>query len=223
MNSIVMSSASTVEPATREPRQRLDRESSKAFAVFVAFRDLGPERTLQKVADQLQKSEPLMARWSVKFNWHNRAADLDDFCNQEMQRELLSRKIRSHKRALDIADRLDEKVAEAIELLEIQRPVRLPKGVEPTLDENGKPLPPEQELAITPLELVNMFRASQEVQHRILSKDDNEEICEFHYHFKSYDHAFDSQQPAAVLAARRKAREVGGGNNNGSGSNGNNF
>jgi hypothetical protein len=93
-----------------------------------------------------------------------------DFNNQEMQRELLSRKIRSRKRALDIADRLDQKVAEAIELLEIQRPVRLAKGVQPPVDESGKPLPLGQELAITPLELVNMFRASQEVQHRILGQ-----------------------------------------------------
>jgi hypothetical protein len=164
-----------------------------------------------------------MARWSTKFNWHNRAADWDDYCNQEMQRELLSRKIRSRKRALDIADQIDQKVAEAVALLEIQRPVRLAKGEQPTLDENGKPLPPEQELAITPLELVSMFQASQEVQHRILGKDDNEQICEFHYHFNAYDPRFDHEQPAAVLAARRKAREEAGGNggNDGSGNNGN--
>jgi hypothetical protein len=140
-----------------------------------------------------------------------------------MQRELLSRKIRSRKRALDIADAIDQKVAEAIKLLEIQRPVRVAKGMQTPVDATGKPLPLDQELAVTPLELVSMFRASQEVQHRILGKDEDEGVYEFHYHFNAYDPKYDHEQPAAVLAARRKAREEAGGNggNNGSGNNGN--
>src|SRR5690242_17681730 len=207
MNGIVMSPVSALKSQTQHPWQRMAHESAKAFGAFCEFRELGPERTLQRVGEKLQKSYQLMQRWGKKYNWHNRAADYDDYCNQEMQRELLSRKIRSRKRALHIADQIDQKVAEAVALLKIQKPVKLPKGVQPPVDNEGKPLPLEQELAIMPLELVNLFRASQEVQHRILGKDDNAEVCEFHYHFNAYDPKYDHEQPEAVLAARKKARE----------------
>ena len=114
VNSIVMSSASTVESATRQPWQRLEQESSKALAAFVVFRDLGPARTYEKVSRMLQKSEPLIARWGKRHNWHHRAADWDEFNDQEMQRELRSRRVRARKRALDIADELDQKLADAL-------------------------------------------------------------------------------------------------------------
>jgi hypothetical protein len=90
------------------------------------------------------------------------------------------------------------------------------------VDESGKPIPLGHELAVTPLELVSMFRASQEVQHRILGKDEDEGVYEFHYHFNAYDPKYDHEQPAAVLAARRKARELTDGNGGSDGSGGTN-
>jgi len=191
----VMSSASTVESATRQPWQRLQQESSKALAAFVVFRDLGPARTYEKVSRMLQKSEPLIARWGKRHNWHHRAADWDEFNDQEMQRELRSRRVRARKRALDIADELDQKLADAVHMLKVGKVVKV----------DGKP--DESELTISPTELARLFEVSQNIQHRILGKDEDEEIYEFHLHFNAPDPDYEHEQPEAVLAARKKARE----------------
>ncbi len=50
------------------------RESSKAFAAFRAYLEMGPERSLAAVAAKLGKSKVMMERWSRKFDWHARVA-----------------------------------------------------------------------------------------------------------------------------------------------------
>lgn len=47
-------------------------ETKKAFAAFCIYRDLGDERSTQKVATQLSKSLPLIKRWSSAYEWVNR-------------------------------------------------------------------------------------------------------------------------------------------------------
>ena len=44
-------------------------ESAKAFAAFAVYLGLGAERSLASVGKLLGKSEPLMKRWSAKFDW----------------------------------------------------------------------------------------------------------------------------------------------------------
>ena len=48
--------------------ERLENESSRAFEAFSAYRDLGPQRSLAKVAETLGKSKALMERWSAKHD-----------------------------------------------------------------------------------------------------------------------------------------------------------
>jgi len=45
------------------------RESSKAFAAFKTYLEIGPDRSLVGVADKLGKSRTLLERWSKKFDW----------------------------------------------------------------------------------------------------------------------------------------------------------
>ena len=47
-------------------------ESAKAFAAFTVYLGMGAERSLAAVGKQLGKSEPLMKRWSRKFDWSAR-------------------------------------------------------------------------------------------------------------------------------------------------------
>lgn len=48
--------------------ERQPRESSKAYAAFCVYRDLGPERSLEKVRQNLDKprSRKWLGDWSVK-------------------------------------------------------------------------------------------------------------------------------------------------------------
>lgn len=77
-------------PATtgdRQPWEKLPRESFKAFQAYAVFRDLGPTRTLPKVAEALSKSLPLIKGWSAKHDWVNRAEAYDMYVDQRYREE----------------------------------------------------------------------------------------------------------------------------------------
>lgn len=71
---------------TPEPWERRESESTKAYEAFCAYRDMGPDRSLAKVAEKLSKSEQLMKRWSYTYGWVDRAAKWDDE-NDRIERE----------------------------------------------------------------------------------------------------------------------------------------
>lgn len=60
-----------------EPWERQIGETSKAYQAFCVYRDMGPDRSLRKVARTLHKSLTIIRDWSVKYNWVERAAEWD--------------------------------------------------------------------------------------------------------------------------------------------------
>lgn len=59
----------------RAPWDRRDGESTKAYASFRQFRDLGPNRSLSRMpADERRSS----TRWSALWDWQARATAWDD-------------------------------------------------------------------------------------------------------------------------------------------------
>jgi hypothetical protein len=58
--------------------QRLPQEGPKAFAAFLTYRDLGPERSHRKAAAVLKKSVRLMNYWSSRYSWWDRTRQYDD-------------------------------------------------------------------------------------------------------------------------------------------------
>jgi len=54
------------------PPTPLPRESAKAFHAFQIYRDLGPKRSLAKVAKKLGISRQLIERWSKQHSWQKR-------------------------------------------------------------------------------------------------------------------------------------------------------
>ena len=48
------------------------KESAKAFAAFSAYLGMGPERSLEAVAQKFTKSSRLLKRWSRRFDWPGR-------------------------------------------------------------------------------------------------------------------------------------------------------
>ena len=71
-----MAKGNTPEPKT-EPWERQDGETAKAFEAFAIYRDMGPDRSLRKVVQSLNKNLTTIAEWSSKYEWVKRAAAWD--------------------------------------------------------------------------------------------------------------------------------------------------
>ena len=59
--------------------ERQRRESSKAFAAFKTYLDLGPDRTHALVAEKLGVSPRMVNKWSTKYGWLERVAARDAY------------------------------------------------------------------------------------------------------------------------------------------------
>lgn len=73
--------------------QRIDakpRESDVAYAAFLVYRDLGPDRSLKEVGRKLGKSKALMERWSVNHDWVVRASHWDAELQRQADEDILS-------------------------------------------------------------------------------------------------------------------------------------
>ncbi len=81
-----------VLPTTRDVApplwERQLGESRKAFDAFRRYRDMGPTRSLTRVGQELGKSRALMARWSSRWRWVERAESWDDQQDRVAQIEL---------------------------------------------------------------------------------------------------------------------------------------
>ena len=60
-----------------EPWERQENESAKAYESFSIYRDMGVERSLAKVGQQVGKSKKMMEKWSKAHNWVARAEQWD--------------------------------------------------------------------------------------------------------------------------------------------------
>lgn len=60
-----------------EPWERQKGESQQSFAAFAIYRDMGDNRSLQRVSQQVAKRLQLMKRWSERDNWVARVDEWD--------------------------------------------------------------------------------------------------------------------------------------------------
>lgn len=131
--------------AAHEPWDRQEDESAAAFAAFVAYRDIGPARSVTKVARQLDKSRSLLGRWSRKYAWVMRVAVYD----RQQDREFVAEQQQARR---DMARR-HAKLAQAF----------LGKAVA-----RLQVLDPRE---LTPGELLRYFQVAAEVERRAVGEE----------------------------------------------------
>lgn len=110
------------EPA---PWDRRPRETSKAYAAFVIYRDMGTDRTVRSVAEALNKSGTLIAGWSGKHNWVARAAAWDSMPGRMVAEAF-------EERARRIAEQHDRIATKLLDRMEANLDL-LPVGADPTI------------------------------------------------------------------------------------------
>lgn len=82
----------------REPWDRLQGETSKAYSAFRAYRDTTPiQRSVKTAADQAGLSERHCQRLITEFCWVERAEAWDDACHRIEDRERLEAIRAMHK------------------------------------------------------------------------------------------------------------------------------
>jgi len=191
-------SLSLVNPSKQNSKaswERLPNESSRAYAAFIEFKDLGADRTYKKVAEKLKKSVQLIGRWGQKFNWHHRSLDFDEFNEGQLQRRLLARRARARERALETAEILDEKLAHAVRTLKLVTVVKV----------EGKP--DEEVVAVNVAEIARLWEVSRKIQDTILGDGKEDRVAAIHVHIGTRNPKYAHEQPEAMAEARRKAAQ----------------
>lgn len=84
-----------------KPWERQDGETPKQFEAFVAYRDMGEERSLSAVAQQLNKSKQLLGRWSASNNWVDRCTAWDNEQDRLLRQEQIKDIKKMRKRHAD--------------------------------------------------------------------------------------------------------------------------
>ena len=98
----------------KKPWERLEDETDTAYHRFSLYLKMGPERSISKVAEGLQKGsgyEKHLRRWSSKYSWVERAAAYDE--------HLVLKSLRNKERLMDLAHaRLWKMVNQALDTYE---------------------------------------------------------------------------------------------------------
>jgi len=103
-----------------ESWERLPGESSRAYSVFCEYMNLGPYRSLDKLKQKLHKSitKSVLARWSVKYKWVERASAYDDYIEKLKRIENEKAIVEMCERQAKIAMEFLEKVEKRLETLD---------------------------------------------------------------------------------------------------------
>jgi hypothetical protein len=92
-------------------------ESAKAFAGFVAYRDLGPNRSLAQAAKVEGKSTTMLERWSVGHDWRQRVRAYDASLDRQARQAFEAERIAMRKRHIAIGLRLQNRALDKLEAL----------------------------------------------------------------------------------------------------------
>lgn len=74
-----MSERELIEEVEREAWERHNHETSRSFEAFIVYRDMGPRRSLRKVAAAMRKNVMRINEWSSKNGWVERTLAWDDY------------------------------------------------------------------------------------------------------------------------------------------------
>lgn len=111
-----MAKANAPEPKI-EPWERQEGETARAFEAFCKYRDMGPDRSLRKVVQALNKNLTTIAEWSSKYDWVKRVASWDAEQDRIARQQQLQDIKKMRKRHAALASTMLIKAATALQQL----------------------------------------------------------------------------------------------------------
>ena len=91
---------------TEQPWERQNGESAQAFAAFSAYLEMGPERSIRAVSQELGKSKTLIDRWSRTHNWVERCRAWDNHIQHEAKKAAITEVRNMTKRHVTMAQQI---------------------------------------------------------------------------------------------------------------------
>lgn len=120
----------------RELWQRRPGETARQYQGFVAYRALGPDRTLSEAARRLGVSVSLVKRWSSRNQWRLRAELWDAHERDQAEEEARTARERAYRRRLEYAEQLEKVAMAGLRSLVVRDPEtgqsRFVKGLKPS-------------------------------------------------------------------------------------------
>lgn len=106
-------------PKNNKHWERQKGESAQAYEAFSLYLEMGNERSIRRVEQELHKSHALIGRWSSKYEWTER---IREYTNELKKQELEEAKKNikdMQKRQIQTALLLQKKAVKALESLDI--------------------------------------------------------------------------------------------------------
>lgn len=94
-------------------------ESAQAFEAFSLYLNMGKERSLRKVEQELNKSHALIGRWSSKYHWSDRVREYTNYLRKQEVEEARKAVKDMQKRQVQTALLMQKKAIKALEKLDI--------------------------------------------------------------------------------------------------------
>lgn len=139
-----MATTPTPAPPWQQPD---DGETTRRFAAFAVYRDLGPDRSIRKAAERFYEdgagaaSVRRLESWSAAHRWPERAAAYDRWLDAQLVERRRSEHLEMAERHAKTAQAAQALVARELQLLEAREAARLQELRRRT--ETGMPIDPE--------------------------------------------------------------------------------
>jgi len=116
--------------------QRQAGETARQYQAFLAYRALGPDRTLPEAARRLGISLSLVKRWSSRNQWRVRAELWDAHEREQAEEEARTVRERAYRRRVEYAEQLEKVAMAGLRSLVVRDPEtgqsRFVKGLKPS-------------------------------------------------------------------------------------------
>lgn len=100
---------------TDQPWERQKGESAQAFEAFSTYLQMGPERSIRAVMQELHKSYTIIARWSRENGWVERCRAWDNYLQREAQKAAAAEMRAMNRRHIQLAKALQGAAAMALQ------------------------------------------------------------------------------------------------------------
>jgi hypothetical protein len=152
-----------------ESWEKLPGETGLAYAAFCAFRDFGPERSIRRAVETVEKDTAAQSRkykvwrnYSTKFRWRERVADYDRYIEKlkqaelrktieaqgEMHRAVTGKMLLVVNKKLDLMDPAELTLGAVTDW--VQTAIKAEREAAGLVANNGKPQPKQGELNFSP-------------------------------------------------------------------------